>query len=58
VDQEELTKEAVEKLEGYDALKNKNLEELEELEDEFDDKFLEEYKNKKLAELQIKSDKK
>lgn len=49
-----MTKEAIEKVEGYDPLAHKNLEELNELEDEFEDVFLEQYKAKKIAELKSK----
>jgi hypothetical protein len=38
-----------------DPLENKNLEELKELEDDFDDDFLEEYKKKRMAEIEALS---
>lgn len=54
-EQAEYTKEAIEKLEGYDAMADKDLDELEDMEDDFDDDFLEQYKAKKLAELKQQS---
>lgn len=49
---DEVEKIVRETIENYDPLKNKNLEELQELEDEFqDDKFILEYKQKRLNEL-------
>ena len=55
--QQEYTEEAMEKLENYDPLAKKNLEELDELEDDLDDKFLEEYKKKRLEEIKKISEK-
>jgi len=50
--QSEYTKEAVDKMENYDPFKSKNLDELDEIEDEFDDEFLEQYKAKRLGEIE------
>lgn len=49
--QNEYTTEAMEKLENYDPLAKKNLEELEDLEDDLDEEFLQEYKKKRLEEM-------
>lgn len=57
IHQYEYTKEAMEKLENYDPNAHKNLNELDELEDELDEKIFEEYKQKKLAELKKLSEK-
>jgi len=48
----ELNKEEIEKAENYDPLEKKTKEELDELEDDIDDDFLEQYKRKRLAEMQ------
>jgi len=49
--QAELTKEAIEKVEQHDPLAKKNIEELKEMEDDFEDDFLEQYKKKRLEEI-------
>lgn len=49
--QSEFTAEAIEKLENYDVLAKKNLDELDELEDDLDEQFLEEYKQKRIDEM-------
>jgi len=48
----ELTKKEIDKALQTDPLENKNLEELKELEDDFDDDFLEQYKQKRIKELE------
>lgn len=55
ISQAELNKQAIEKAEQFDPLANKNLEELKELEDDFDDDFLEQYKKKRLEEIKSAS---
>ena len=50
--QEEYTKEAIEVVEHHDPLKNKTLDELEELEDDLDEEYLEMYKQQRLKELE------
>lgn len=52
--QSEFTKENVGKMENFDALDHKDDDELDDLEDEFDDGFLEAYKRKKMAEVEMK----
>lgn len=49
----ELTKREIDKALETDPLENKNLEELKELEDDFDDDFLEEYKKKRMQEFEV-----
>jgi translation elongation factor EF-Ts len=50
----ELTDIAIEAAENFDVLGTKTLEELDEIEDEEDDKVLEEYRRKRIAEMQEK----
>lgn len=52
--QEEYTTEAIDVLEGYDPLADKDLDELDDLEDDLDDNFLAQYKQKRMAELKVK----
>lgn len=52
--QEEYTTEAMDVLESHDPFADKDLDELDELEDDFDDDFLEMYKQKKMAELKVR----
>ena len=52
--QAELTMEAVEKMEAYDAKKELKDEEIDELEDELDDEFMREYTAKRMQEIQDK----
>lgn len=52
--QEEYTNEALDVVEDYDPLEDKDLDELDELEDEFEDDFMRQYREKRLAELQVK----
>jgi len=53
--QAELTKQAMDKVEQQDPLAKKNIEELKEMEDDFDDDFLEKYKQKRLEEIKTLS---
>ena len=55
--QNEYTAEAMDKLDNYDPLAKKNLDELDELEDELDEEFLEQYKQKRLEEIQKTAEK-
>jgi hypothetical protein len=50
-DNDEIEKIAIEAVENYDPLNNKNVEQLKELEDDEDDEILEQYKQKRLAEM-------
>jgi hypothetical protein len=53
--QSEYTTEAIEKLESYNPLEKKTLEELEGMEDDLDEGIFEEYRRKKMAEMEEKS---
>lgn len=53
----ELSKKAMNEAETYDPLEKKSLEDLKELEDDIDDKFLEEYRKKRLNELKTAAQK-
>lgn len=55
--QHELNIQAIDKAEQHDPIANKNIEELKEIEDEFDDDFLEQYKQKRLEEIKVMSQK-
>ena len=48
---EETSKATMEKAEDYDPLANKKLKELDELEDDLDNKYLEEYRKKRMEEI-------
>ena len=54
---EELSQQAMDKAEKFDPLAKKELEELEELEDEFDEKCLEEYRQKRMEEIKVAAQK-
>jgi len=51
ISQAELTKQAIDHVEQQDPLARKNLEELKEMEDDFEDDFLEQYKKKRMDEI-------
>lgn len=53
--QSEYTAEAIEKLENYNPLEKKTMEQLEEMEDDLDEGIFEEYRRKKMAEMEEKS---
>jgi hypothetical protein len=55
VSQAELTKQEIEKAETLDPLANKNLEELKELEDDFEDDFMKQYTEKRKKEMEAQS---
>jgi thiol-disulfide isomerase/thioredoxin len=50
--QAEFSKEAIEAMEKYDPLAEKNLDELDEMEDDLDEEFLKKYKEQRLQEMQ------
>lgn len=52
-----LNKEAIGKAEQHDPIANKDIEELKDMEDDFDDDFLEQYKQKRLEEIKVMSQK-
>lgn len=53
--QSEYTAEAIDKLGNYNPLEKKTMEQLEEMEDDLDEGIFEEYRRKKLAEMEEKS---
>lgn len=54
--QAEYTKEAIEQMEGYNALEHLDDQEIEEMEDDLDEEFMRQYKAKRLQELQQTKD--
>lgn len=54
VTEEECTKQLVDKLEQVDPLEGRNLQELDELEDDVDEAVLERYRKKRIEELKAK----
>jgi len=57
VTQAELTKQAIDHVEQQDPLARKNIEELKEMEDDFEDDFLEQYKKKRLDQIKSQAGK-
>eukprot|EP00744_Colponema_vietnamica_P006926 GILI01010008.1.p1 GENE.GILI01010008.1~~GILI01010008.1.p1 ORF type:complete len:262 (-),score=45.31 GILI01010008.1:48-800(-) len=55
ITQQELTEMLIAAAEAYDPLANKSLDELNELEDDLDERTLEEYRRKRIAEMQEKA---